>query len=102
LEKTKNDKKILTGESKDSIDTDNQAWNNLDKKAIGNISKTISRINLRIEPKITYNYYYYKRWVWMNFPIICMLNNNKSFSWIINRCFRNHRSVLEYSEDKNL
>ncbi len=31
-----------------------------------------------------------------------MLNMTKSFSWIINRCFRNNRSVLEFKEDKNL
>lgn len=41
-------------------------------------------------------YYYYKRWIWMNFPIICLYNEKNEFSDIIYYCYHDSNSYLTY------
>ncbi len=47
-------------------------------------------------------FYYYKRWLWMNFPIICLSNEKYSFSEIITICYSESQSLLNFEQDKNL
>ena len=59
-------------------------------------------IDLTIEPTKPKMYYYYKRWIWMNFPIICLSKEKNEFSDIIYYCYHNSNSSLTFEQEKNI
>lgn len=46
--------------------------------------KPIHQIKLNLTVDLPSRLYYYKRWVWMNFPWICLYKSTKSYSRFIN------------------
>ena len=67
-----------------------------EQKKIDDITKLINKIDLNIQPKKPRKYYYYKRWIWMNFPIICMAHEKNTFSEFITYCYQDNKSYLTY------
>lgn len=72
------------------------------KKDLDPITKKIQNIDLNIKPLKEKKYYYYKRWIWMNFPVICMSKQKYNFSEIITYCYSEIKSYLDFEQDKNL
>ena len=68
----------------------------------GEITKMINNIDLTIEKKKEPIYYYYKRWVWMNFPLICLSKEKIDFSILMNYCYSGSSEYLSFEEDLNL
>jgi hypothetical protein len=52
------------------------------------MQRRIEEIDLTIEPTRKPSFYYYKRWLWMMFPWVCMsVNKLQTFSELINKCY---------------
>ena len=79
-----------------------QKTKNKKKKELDFITKKIRNIDLTIKNKKEKKYYYYKRWIWMNFPIICMSKQKFNFSEIITFCYSEEKFFLDFEQDKNL
>ena len=62
-------------------------------------TKLILEIDLSIEKPQPRLYYYYKRWLWMNFPWICLSKERLDFSTLIAFCFSDDRSSLDNSQE---
>ena len=72
------------------------------QKNDGEITKMINNIDLTIEKKKEPIYYYYKRWVWMNFPLICLSKEKIDFSILMHYCYSGSSEYLSFEEDLNL
>lgn len=57
------------------------------KKQSDILTQMINKIDLHIEERKQPVYFYYKRWIWMNFPLICLSNQEMSFSDIIQKLY---------------
>lgn len=62
--------------------------------------KRIEEIDLTIEPARKPSFYYYKRWLWMMFPWVCMsVNKKQTFSELINKCYSSNIRYLSVEEE---
>lgn len=58
-------------------------------------------IDLTIEAERSRTFYYYKRWVWMIFPWICLsVNKQQTFSELIAKCYSSNIRYLSVEEEK--
>jgi len=88
------------------VDTDEEKKNpdemillNEQEEAIDNYTKMILDIDLSIEKPQSKLYYYYKRWLWMNFPWICMSKEKIEFSRLIAFCYSDDKSFLDNEQE---
>lgn len=74
--------------------------NNLEKIEQDQLSKAIHEIDLNLEPKITASFYYYKRWLWIAFPWICLQSDRRyNYSTLIKECYSSNLKYLSVSDD---
>lgn len=60
----------------------------------------IDQIDLTIEPERPVSFYYYKRWLWMIFPWVCMsVDKVQTFSDLINKCYSSNIRYLSVEEE---
>lgn len=57
----------------------------------------IEDLDLRIEPQTQKSYYYYKRWMWMNFPLVCLSSQRYSYSDLINYCYQEDQNFMNFN-----
>lgn len=58
-------------------------------------------IDLQIKPEKDPSFYYYKRWVWIIFPWICMsVKEELNFSEVIARCYSSATKYMRIDEEK--
>ena len=63
----------------------------------------IDDIDLTIEPERKGSFYYYKRWIWMIFPWVCMsVNKKQTFSELISKCYSSNIRYLSVEEEQIL
>ena len=63
----------------------------------------IEDIDLAIEPERQPTFYYYKRWIWMIFPWICLsVNKNSNYSDLISKCYSSNIGYLSVEEEMEL
>lgn len=65
-------------------------------------TQMIMGIDLTIEPAANKLFYYYKRWVWMNFPLICLSKEKTNFSELMVYCYSDNKSSLDYEQDRSI
>lgn len=65
-------------------------------------TKIIMNIDLTIEPQGNKLFYYYKRWLWMNFPLICLSKEKTNFSDLMAYCYSDSKSSLDYEQDRSI
>ena len=65
-------------------------------------TQMIMGIDLTIEPPANKHFYYYKRWVWMNFPLICLSKEKTNFSDLMAYCYSESKSSLDYEQDRSI
>ena len=76
-----------------------------DVKSSKGMEKNISQIliddiDLTIEPERPPSFYYYKRWIWMIFPWVCMsVNKKQTFSDLISKCYSSNIRYLSVEEE---
>lgn len=64
------------------------------------IIKAMKEVDLTLEPEITPSYYYYKRWLWITFPWICLQPDRRyNFSALIRECYSSNMKYLSVSDD---
>lgn len=64
------------------------------------LAKAIHEIDLNLEPKIEPSFYYYKRWIWIAFPWICLQQDKRyNYSTLINECYSSNLKYLSVSDD---
>lgn len=56
----------------------------------------IDQLDLRIDSVTSKKYYYYKRWVWMNFPLFCLSSQKYSFSNLMSYCYQEEKNYLDF------
>lgn len=69
---------------------------------IDEYTKMIQNIDLTIEKSRPKMFYYYKRWIWMNFPLICLSKEKTSFSDLISYCYSENRVSLTFEQDRSI
>jgi hypothetical protein len=58
-------------------------------------------IDLQIRPEKDPSFYYYKRWIWIIFPWICMsVKEELNFSEVIARCYSSATKYMRIDEEK--
>ena len=62
-------------------------------------TKMILDIDLSIEGEQPRKFYYYKRWVWMNFPWICLSDEQVPYSQLIGFCYSDNNSLLDNQQE---
>lgn len=73
---------------------------NVEKVEQDQLSKAINDIDLNLEPKITPSFYYYKRWLWIAFPWICLQPDRRyNYSTLIRECYSSNLKYLSVSDD---
>ena len=65
-------------------------------------TKMIQNIDLTIEKSLPKMFYYYKRWIWMNFPLICLSKEKTTFSDLISYCYSENRISLNFEQDRSI
>ena len=64
------------------------------------LAKAIHEIDLNLEPKITPSFYYYKRWLWIAFPWLCLQPDKRyNYSSLIYECYSSNLKYLSVSDD---
>lgn len=62
-------------------------------------TKQILEIDLAIAPTEESGFYYYKRWIWMNFPIIALADLPQGFSEAIRDCYSRGSNFLDLDKE---
>jgi len=77
-------------------------YNKTDKKEVKDLTQLMmEEIDLTIEPERQATFYYYKRWIWMIFPWICLsVNKQQTFSDLISKCYSSNIRYLSVEEEK--
>lgn len=89
--------------SQDNIIASNEMLLLQDKdNQVDEYTQMIMGIDLTIEPATNKLFYYYKRWVWMNFPLICLSKEKTSFSDLMAYCYSDSKSSLDYEQDRSI
>lgn len=66
-------------------------------------SKVLNSINLKFSSLKDPTFYYYKRWLWIVFPWVCMKADKQyNYSKIIGSCFSSNIGYLSVAEDRLL
>jgi hypothetical protein len=61
----------------------------------------IDNIDLTIEPETPPKFYYYRRWLWMIFPWVCMsVQKKQTYSELINKCYSSNIRYLSVDEER--
>ena len=61
----------------------------------------IDNIDLTIEPETPPKFYYYRRWLWMIFPWVCMsVKKKQTYSDLINKCYSSNIRYLSVDEER--
>ena len=61
----------------------------------------MDEIDLEIKPEKQPSFYYYKRWIWIIFPWICMtVKEELDFSKVISRCYSSATKYMRIDEEK--
>lgn len=61
----------------------------------------IDEIDLNFQEALKPSFYYYKRWVWMIFPWICLsINKKQTFSDLISKCYSTNIRYLSVKEER--
>jgi hypothetical protein len=61
----------------------------------------IDNIDLTIEPETPPKFYYYRRWLWMIFPWVCMsVKKKQTYSELINKCYSSNIRYLSVDEER--
>lgn len=61
----------------------------------------MDEIDLEIKPEKDPSFYYYKRWIWIIFPWICMtVKDELDFSKVIARCYSSATKYMRIDEEK--
>lgn len=77
---------------------DEDELDNLDQ-----LGRQIREIDLNIHEIPPPSYYYYKRWLWMTFPWVCLQTDQRfSFSSLISKCYSSTIRYLSVEEDQHL
>ncbi len=64
------------------------------------IIKAMKEVDLTLEPDIKPSYYYYKRWLWITFPWICLQPDRRyNFSALIRECYSSNMKYISVSDD---
>lgn len=69
------------------------------KEVVDNYTKMILEIDLSIEKTQPKMFYYYKRWIWMNYPWICLSKERIDFSFLIAFCYSDDKSFLNNDQE---
>lgn len=65
-----------------------------------NLAKAIHEIDLNLEPNITPSFYYYKRWLWIAFPWLCLQPDKRyNYSNLIYECYSSNLKYLSVGDD---
>lgn len=60
----------------------------------------IDLLDLEIKPEKEPSYYYYKRWIWIMFPWVCMsISNELNFSEVISKCYSSATKYMNIEEE---
>lgn len=60
----------------------------------------IDHIDLEIKPEKDPSFYYYKRWIWIMFPWVCMsISNELNFSEVISKCYSSATKYMKIEEE---
>jgi hypothetical protein len=61
----------------------------------------IDNIDLTIEPETPPKFYYYRRWLWMIFPWVCMsVQKKQTYSELIHKCYSSNIRYLSVDEER--
>ena len=71
-----------------------------DEPEIDPYTQQIMDIDLAIAPVADPGFYYYKRWIWMNFPWISLARMHQGFSDIIQGCFSRGSSYINHKDEQ--
>lgn len=64
------------------------------------LAKAIHEIDLNLEPSITPSFYYYKRWLWIAFPWLCLQPDKQyNYSNLIYECYSSNLKYLSVGDD---
>ena len=67
------------------------------------IMKLLKEVDLNLETSITPSFYYYKRWLWICFPWICLQSDQRyNFSSLIRECYDSNIKYLSVQDDMSL
>lgn len=67
---------------------------------VDTLAKAIHEIDLNLEPKITPSFYYYKRWLWIAFPWLCLQPDKRyNYSALIYECYSSSLKYLSVGDD---
>lgn len=72
------------------------------KDVVDNYTKMILDIDLSIEKSQPKMFYYYKRWIWMNYPWITLSKERIDFSHLIAFCYSDDKSFLNNEQEAAL
>lgn len=72
------------------------------KEVVDSYTKMILDIDLSIEQSQPKMFYYYKRWIWMNYPWICLSKERIDFSALIAFCYSDDKSFLNNEQEAAL
>jgi hypothetical protein len=89
----------IKNEDEEKKNPDEMILLNEQEETIDNYTKMILDIDLSIEKPQPKLYYYYKRWLWMNFPWICLSKENIEFSRLIAFCYSDDKSFLDNEQE---
>ena len=92
----------VENENEEKKNPDDLMLINDQKEVVDNYTKVIMEIDLSIEKSHPKMFYYYKRWIWMNYPWICLSNERVDFSYLISFCYSDDKSYLNNEQEAAL
>lgn len=67
------------------------------------VMQAMREVDLNLEHQITPSFYYYKRWLWISFPWICLHADQRfNFSSLITECYSSNIKYLSVKDDMML
>jgi predicted SnoaL-like aldol condensation-catalyzing enzyme len=67
------------------------------------VMQAMKEVDLNLEQPITPSFYYYKRWLWISFPWICLHADHRfNFSSLIRECYSSNIKYLSVQDDMML
>jgi hypothetical protein len=105
------DEKMEPSQLTDTEDTEGKVQNGMDQSAFNQEEdyfkhkylQMMDDIDLEIKPENEPSFYYYKRWIWIIFPWICMtVKEEQNFSKVISRCYSSATKYMRIDEEKQI